>query len=317
MCVENPVEPEKKSEWVSINETLPNTTVQAIASDNRSSSSIWIGTFDGVFKTVDGGKSWNEASDGLTGRDVTCLAVHPEEPDRVFCGTWGKGVFESRDGGRVWQSIWPSDNNPLIRSLCLSTEGRDALWAATESALFQSGDSGQNWQRFLHGDVLSVAVDPGNPLIIYAGVRYAGQFKSIDGGESWDNINEGISKTSDGYPTSNCFTINPSNTDEIVMSTGWIDLYKSITGGTGWFLIAEPLRKLDVISVVIDPLNPSNLWAATSQNGVYRSDDGGLSWRAFNAGLLSTSIRALKIVEGEHATVLVGTSKGIYKYSGK
>ncbi|RPH92158.1 MAG: hypothetical protein EHM72_17810, partial [Calditrichaeota bacterium] len=74
----NPVGPEKtNSGWHTVNAGLPaNTTVQCITAD-ETGQSLYIGTFDGVFKSNDGGSSWTMVNEGLESRDISCIALDP------------------------------------------------------------------------------------------------------------------------------------------------------------------------------------------------------------------------------------------------
>ena len=310
---ENPVDPphEKEPVWVPRNNGLNSLTIQAIGG---AVNSLYIGTFDGVSKSEDGGESWMPVNGGLESRDVTSLAVDPGNPDHVYCGTWGKGVFKSSDGGSTWKSVWSASQDPRIHELCLVAADQ-LLWAGTENGLYRSADSGASWQRYLYGRVLSIAVRPDQPQSIYAGIMYHGNFKSSDGGESWTEINDGLLTTEDGTASANSFTFSPANPFEIVISTGWVDLYKSVDGGGSWQQFADRLSYLDVVSVAFDPGDENKLWAATKSHGVFRSVDGGESWEEVK-GLGSLEMKRIILFSGPETVLYAGTTeKGIFKYS--
>ncbi len=89
--------------WVEVNQGLTNRSVNTLAIDPKTSSTLYAGTAGGVFKTVDGGGDWSAISGGLTNRDVGYLALDSIDPNTVFAGTRGNSVFVSRDGGETWE----------------------------------------------------------------------------------------------------------------------------------------------------------------------------------------------------------------------
>ena len=137
---ESPNEPEKKIDrWINISgATLASSTVQSIAA-TKSSDVIFVGTFDGIYKSADGGKSWSEQSEGLENRDVTALAIDPDDPQIVYCGTWGKGVYRSDDGGATWAWAWKVNQDPRINEIVVTVQGGSKrVWVATENDVYGS-----------------------------------------------------------------------------------------------------------------------------------------------------------------------------------
>jgi photosystem II stability/assembly factor-like uncharacterized protein len=119
------------SNWALAMEGLP--SVAALAIDPQVTSTIYAATASQVFKSTNGGESWASSSAGLATHDIVALAVHPAAPSIVFAGTYGGGVFTSRDGGASWSPMNQQPPNLLIRALTIDA-GSSTLYAGTDGA---------------------------------------------------------------------------------------------------------------------------------------------------------------------------------------
>ena len=313
----NPIKPlETKSSWISITDGLTNQTIQCITAVADDKQVIYAGTFNGVYKTRDGGSTWSAVNSGLTGLDVRSIAVHPENPDMVFCGTWGKGVFMSANAGETWSSCWREDQDPRIQVLRLSPHAAQQVWAGTENGLYISEDLGVNWNKCLYGKISAIGLHPYDPKFVMVSIRYHGQIRSLDGGTTWEEVNTGIHRNDSGFVWATTILYGPGDPNMIVIDTnGYKDMYLSSDGGLNWVPFAEQLNPYDVSVLAADPGNGLKMWAATLDQGVWRSVDGGTTWQACNTGLPSLDIESLCLIPGADAVVLAGPiGQGIYKY---
>lgn len=313
---EEPLAPETENGvgWRAINSGLPEqTTVQTIAS-NRNGSVLYAGTFDGVYRSENSGASWSRKSNGLDARDISCLAMAPQNSLIAVAGSWGKGLYKTTDGGETWQSVWSGDKSPHINAVQYSSDG-STLWVATQHGLFRSADGGQTWvHAFKYGKIRTVAVHPINANIIYLGIRWHGNFRSSDGGESWQEINTGVYTTGQEYAAANAFIFDPRNPNRMVMSTGWVDLYESQNGGESWKRVADVLYEKSVLALGIAEIAPQQIWAITEDDGVFASQDGSSKWLVENTGIEDFKVKALRVAPTS-GDVFVGTlGKGIFKY---
>ena len=132
--------------------------------------------------------------------------------------------------------------------------------------------SGELWTRKgpEGGKVQALAIDPANPAILYAGTA-GGLFKSIDGGNNWTPINNGLTETDVGS-----LAIDPKTPAIVYASTG-AGVFKSIDGGAMWTITGLACGCL----LAIDPRTPSTLFA-TDGRALYKSVDGGANWASLD-----------------------------------
>jgi photosystem II stability/assembly factor-like uncharacterized protein len=267
----------------------------------------------GNFVSTDGGRTWANASKGYTGAHLHDIAVAAGHPAVVY--TVGRsGPFRSDRGGEAWtglafapalESEWAAVAlNPADRrQVLVSDEFNGLLWKST--------DGGSSWRTvFNHpeaGDPCplvecrhgfrSIAYAPSNPNIVYAGMSRSrrtvdngefpgpsfGMFKSVDGGETWAEINNGLET-----PLINIhrIAVHPANPDIVYIGTWRDGVFKTADGGASWTLVNNGLASADVRSLAIDPQNPEVLYAGLGEGaGVFKSTNGGGLWGAANNGI--------------------------------
>ncbi len=140
-------------------------------------------------------------------------------------------------------------------------------WSATGTGLANS-----------IGDIVTaLAIDPTNPLIIYAGVYSfngaSGIFKSTNGGVSWTSINTGLTATN-----VRALAIAPTSPPTIYAGMDVVGVYKSTDGGGSWFAARTGLDENSIAALAVDPVNPNTIYAGGFNSGVSKSIDGGANW---------------------------------------
>jgi photosystem II stability/assembly factor-like uncharacterized protein len=230
----------------------------------------------GVWKTTDGGIRWTPVSDSMPVAAIGALAVAPSDPNVVWAGTgeaWairdsdviGDGVYKSVDAGKTWTHSGLDETGRIGRILIHPTNSEIVFVCAAgrltapqqERGVFRTTDGGQHWDRVLFVDentgCSGLSMDAKNPRVIFAGTWQvemhpwaeisggagSGVFVSRDGGTTWTRI-EGA-----GLPRS-------------------------------------PLGKIDVAVAPSDSNRVYALIQTKDQGSVWRSDDGGASWRVVN-----------------------------------
>ena len=232
-------------------------------------------TGGGVWRTQDGGNSWENISDGYFGGSIGAVAVSEYDNNVIYVGggektvrgnvSYGYGVWKSVDAGKTWQQMGLKESRHISR-IRIHPQNPDIAWAAVmgnlftaneQRGVFKTTDGGQTWRKvlFVNAEVgaVDLELDPTNPRIMFAstwrvkrtpydlssGGEGSGLWKSTDGGENWTEITK-----NEGLP-------------------------KGVWG---------------ISAVTVSPINPERVWAIieNEKGGVYRSDDGGKEWKKVN-----------------------------------
>jgi len=233
-------------------------------------------TGGGIWKTVNGGRSWENISDGFFGGSIGAIAVAKNDKNVIYVGggektvrgnvSSGYGVWKSEDAGKTWKSsgleksrhvsriaVHPTNNNIVFAAVL-----GNIYKPSSERGIFKSVDGGKTWTKKLftndHAGAVDLILDPNNPRILYAstwrvqrtpyslssGGEGSALWKSTDSGETWQEIS-----TKEGFPQDT----------------------------------------LGIIGVTVSPKNSERVWAIVEnekKGGLYRSDDGGETWKRIN-----------------------------------
>lgn len=297
--------------WELIGLTDQKTCILAI--DPQNPNTIYAGTNQGVFKSMDSGNSWFPINNGLTDLRILALAIDPINTNTLFAGTFEEGIFKSVDGGNTWQQVYRDMNEPFTQAtvLVVDPQYNNRIYAGMyRKGIHKSTDGGNTWNSSGNGlfapDIYAIEIDPQNTNILYLSANGIA-FRSSDGGKNWREVTE-------GFPNSrtwvNQFAINPNNTKTIYAGTEY-GVYKSTDGAVLWDAYNEGIENIEVISLAIDPHNPDIIYAGTNGNGIFKSTNGGLSWTDLSDGLTNFVVKTMSInlLTGE---VYAGTEKGIF-----
>lgn len=153
--------------------------VIALAIDPITPETLYAATDGGLWKSTDGGTTWNLTS--LTAVTFS-VAIHPAVPSTLYART-DTALVKSTDGGVSWQSAGLNSAN--ISTVVISGLLPSTIYVGGDDGLFRSGDGGETWQLVMGSPVRSVAIDPVSPGTVYAGMAFAAIFKSTDGGATW------------------------------------------------------------------------------------------------------------------------------------
>ncbi len=151
------------------------------------------------------------------------------------------------------------------------------------------------------GAIFVLATDPFQAATVYAGSERKGVYRSQDGGATWDLLTSGVS--------TRVYAIgaDPLQAGVLYVGAKMRGILKSTNGGASWAEINAGLTNLTVMKIVVNPANPSVVWAGT-QAGVFRSGNGGANWTVVNhSGLAKASVSSLAIDPQNPSTVYVST----------
>jgi photosystem II stability/assembly factor-like uncharacterized protein len=293
--------------------------VRALASDPAHPEVLYLGTTDGaIFVSHDAGAGWEQL--GSVGKNqnavVTAIIVDPRDSARLYAATWtreaageGGGIFLSSDGGVTWRNSGVVGH--AVRALAQSASDPATLVAGALDGVFLSRDSGKNWQRVTPaGDAElrnfdSLAIDPHNPLVIYAGTFHL-PWKTTDGGAHWTSIHAGMIDDSDVLSL-----LTDVENPRRIFASACSGIYRSDDAGAAWEKlegIPYSSRRTPVIRQ--NAARPAILFAGTTE-GLWKSADGGASWRRISPR--SWVINSMAILprggDSGESRVLLGTEQ--------
>ena len=228
-----------------------------------------------VYSSVDSGRTWAVSTSGFFPWSLAVKHVDlPDDPagtSAVFAGTNNRGVVRSLDGGGTWSSH-PAISEEIRKVAIEGTGG--AVWAGSEQAVYVSLNSGDTWDVVTAdlgpGHVHGIAFDASNANIVYVAKWNQGVFASVDRGVTWNLSNNGLTDTQ-------IFDLDhdPFNPGILYASTTQ-GIFQSVDAGANWTLLQGPTL---VNELVVSSKLRDHLFAATENNGMYRSRDGGLTWQ--------------------------------------
>lgn len=262
-------------QWRSIGPHRGGRSATAVGVASEKNTFYFGATGGGVWKTTDGGKTWENVSDGFFGGSIGAVAVSDSDPNILYVGggektvrgnvSYGYGFWKSADSGKTWIHLGMEETR-FVSRIRIHPTNPDIVYAAVLGDIFKptemrgvykSVDGGKTWEKTLFvsptAGAVDLVMDPKNPLVMFAttwevkrtpyslesGGPGSRMFKSTDGGENWTDIS-----TNKGLPSG----------------------------------------LLGIIGVTISPVNSNRIWAIIENldGGVFRSDDGGATWEKTN-----------------------------------
>ncbi|MCG8444044.1 MAG: hypothetical protein MI723_19755 [Caulobacterales bacterium] len=274
----------------------------------------------GVWKTDDYGATWRPVSDAdFASPSIGDIAVAQNDANIVYAGTGsdglrsnvivGKGVYKSVNGGESWRHLG-LEQTGHIGAVEIDPRNHNVVWVAAigqafqaneERGVYKTEDGGETWERVLHHSdevgFTDVELLPGNPDIAFASAwkaerkpwtiisggsaDEAGIWKTLDGGDSWTKITEGLPA---GLTGKIDLAISPADSSIVYALVeappGVGGLYRSEDQGESFALVSDKKelvnRPFYYTNVDVDPHDPNTIYVMATQ--YWKSTDGGESW---------------------------------------
>lgn len=214
-----------------------------------------VATSNNLWRSNDGGQTWHKFFLSLPGNvdglipAVTALAVDRSQPESLYVGTDGQGVYQfnvGRDGYGYELVGGVSMVDAHVTNLAIGPDSR--IYALTPEGIFINQDN-ESWKKLdaLPDYPVSVAVAPTDPLLIYAGSASSGAYRSTDGGRTWTNLAEGLGLIPGAALRVTALTVDEADAQHVAAATAYGigkrlaggGIYESKNGGDSWTQLGE------------------------------------------------------------------------------
>jgi len=314
--------------WRGLWHNQPTLNIGSIAVDPVNPAVVYCGTGEanlsadsypgvGVFRSIDGGDSWQilapSETTGIPTR-IGCLVIDPFDTSHLFLGGvthsegGSDGMFVSRNGGLSWGRLnFPGSGPYRCHAIVFHPTTRDTMFATVsargaQSGIWRSTNGGASWTQLTNGLApterfgrASLAIAPSKPSVLYAlastlkeGVL--GIFRSDNGGSSWADV-AGTHFANEGQMSyGNTIAVHPTNPDHVLC--GGVDLHLTRDGGKNWVRATKwdarrgkPNYAHADHHCLLMPIDQPGLVYDMNDGGMDVSTDGGLTWENRSNGL--------------------------------
>jgi photosystem II stability/assembly factor-like uncharacterized protein len=299
----------------------------AFAIDPQNPRILYVGAGFGILKSSNGGETWHAANEDLRDHFVMDLVISQSTPTTLYAAT-PAGVFKSTNGANQWTQA----SELVLAGQAVHPRNPNIVYGANgdiskRGGIFNSSDGGRSWRKLAaQPRVFAVAIDPKHPSTVYAGAG-SGVFKSTDSGRTWRTVNRGLFPSETKHEREHrlaegfilAFAMNPRRPQTLYVATNY-GVYKSTNAARTWRWASRGIPgngKFRLVgSIAIDPHYPQTLYAGTFSSGprqigggVFKSTNGGRSWKAAGALPRPGYVLALALDPQSPRTIYAGTTR--------
>jgi photosystem II stability/assembly factor-like uncharacterized protein len=271
--------------------------VKALLPDPRRPGVVYAGTDMGLYRSDDGGAKWRPLDTPMSGLMVWSLAIDPVESTVMFAGTGTPskpGIYRTTDEGKTWEHLavdiaadCPNVGTPRPTGIAVDPLDHRHVWVGLEvDGVRHSTDGGDTWSK-LNGqitnpDVHCVLVVAGPPKTVFTIVN-DDVWRSTDDGKTWQ-----AARAREVFPWHypRCIAVKPNDPRTVFVTLGDSTpgrigtIMRSRDAGATWQNLGLPVQPNSAMWTLSMPASdPDTVFAASRYGYLYRSDDGGDSWR--------------------------------------
>lgn len=302
--------------WVSQAE-MRGQSIRALRASPTEPKELIAGTLKGVFRSTDGGARWSLISppESTEIHEVQSVAIDPSDPNVIYAGTWHL-PWKTTDGGEHWENIKDGiiDDSDVF-SIIVDPQRPQIVYASACSGIYKSDDAGSLFHK-VQGIPSSarrtrvLMQDPNDSNVVFAGTT-EGLFRSNDAGRSWTRTTgpEIVVNDVEVDRADSKHVLLATNRGGVLASDDGGDTFHSSNAGFSARQITAMQRDREQGGTVLVGVVNDKEWG-----GVFRSEDGGLSWLQRSDGLQGRDVFALG--QTPDGTFLAGTAHGLFRLDG-
>lgn len=321
--------------------------INCITFDPNNLNIIWVGSpSGGLWKSTNGGSTWSTSTDNLPNIGISWIVIDPNNTNIMYLATgdgdagdtYCIGVLKSTDGGNNWNTtgLQPGVSSYWrMRKLLMHPTNSNTLLAAVNLGIYKTTNGGTSWTNKKSGDFKDIEVNPSNPSIWYAAAYRDGIYKSIDSGDTWNKLTNGLPTS--GFARMEIAISNSSPSTLYAVYCDDIDykfygLYRSTDSGSTWTLQSNTPNILGydylgndtrgfgwyTLTIEVNPTNPNEVYVGTIN--IWKSTDGGAAWNCiahwYGGGGIApvhADTHYLAFKPGSDSVLICGNDGGFYK----
>jgi photosystem II stability/assembly factor-like uncharacterized protein len=277
-------------------------TITATLSLLACSSSQWTG-------------EW-EFTNGPLAQNISTVIADRTNGSHLLAALTSGDLYRSYDRGKTWAHAGTIAPGVKVVKFLQHPDEKKLFYALTDAGIFSSSGDGDTWTPLVFPrsmPVRSLAIDPYNPRILFAGTAGNGLLRSTDAGESWNPLLLSVDSSGAASSIVNDICIEPTRPDHIYAAVKGIGVVKSTDGGTSWKKLTGMIGSGGIVptSIVAHPQRAGVICYGMEGGSIYKTIDGGETWSPTRFGAGSDSPVQIISSPLDPEVLLAGTENDI------